>query len=278
MQIKALKSASSSKKAKKITEKLNAQHAKQIIRNREILSTIIHEIETCGRLNIPLRGHRDSGPINVCVDREHIDYMQGNLRCLLQKAAIRDNILREHLLNGPKNASYLSPETQNNLITCIGNVLLRHISNEIHAAKYYAVTADETTDVHKDHQMTITFRYVNDEHEICESFAGFIEVEETTGKALSYKILQFIENIGLEKRNLEAQCYDGACAMSGIYSGVQALIRADCPSAVYVHCSAHCLNLVLSKSREIPEIKSAMAIIQNACLYFKNSTQRIHNL
>ena len=110
------------------------------------------------------------------------------------------------------------------------------------------MTADETTDVHKDHQMVITFRYVNDEHEICESFTGFIDVEETTGKALAYKILQFIENIGLEKRNLVAQCHDGACAMSGIYSGVQALIRADCPSAVYVHCSAHYLNLVLSKS------------------------------
>ena len=59
------------------------------------------------------------------------------------------------------------------------------------------------------------------------------------------------------------------CAMSGIYSGVQAVIRADGPSAVYVHCSAHCLNLVLSKSYEIPEIKLVMAVIQNACLYFK---------
>ena len=133
MQMKALKLASSLKKAKKITEKLNVKLAKQIIRNREILSAIIHEIETCGKLNIPLRGHRDSGSINVCVDREHTIYMQGNLRCLLRKAAIRDNILSEHLLNGPKNASYLSPETQNNLITCIG-ILLRHISNEIRAA------------------------------------------------------------------------------------------------------------------------------------------------
>ena len=160
MQIKALKLASSSKKAKNIKEKLNAQLAKQIIRNREILSAIIYEIETYGRLNIPLRGHRDSGPINVCVDREHINYMQGNLRCLLQKAAIRDNILRERLMNGPKNASYLSPEIHNNLIICIVNVLLRHISNEIRAAKYYAITADETTDIHKNHQMAITFRYM----------------------------------------------------------------------------------------------------------------------
>ena len=34
--------------------------------------------------------------------------------------------------------------------------------------------------------------------------------------------------------------------MSRIYSGVQARIVANQPKAVYVHCAAHNLNLVLS--------------------------------
>ena len=37
--------------------------------------------------------------------------------------------------------------------------------------------------------------------------------------------------------------------MSGKEKGVQAIVKASCPLAVYVHCSAHVLNLVLVLSR-----------------------------
>ena len=42
---------------------------------------------------------------------------------------------------------------------------------------------------------------------------------------------------------------DGARAssMSGKEKGVQAIVKEFCPLAVYIHCSAHVLNLVLVK-------------------------------
>ena len=44
--------------------------------------------------------------------------------------------------------------------------------------------------------------------------------------------------------------------MSGVYSGVQARISEKEPLAVYVHCSAHNLNLALNDSiKNVPEIK-----------------------
>jgi hypothetical protein len=43
--------------------------------------------------------------------------------------------------------------------------------------------------------------------------------------------------------------------MSGVYSGVQKRIQAILPKAVYVHCAAHNLNLVIndavSKNQEM---------------------------
>ena len=39
-------------------------------------------------MNLPLRGHCDSGPIAVPDIEEVINYREGNLRCLLQKAAL----------------------------------------------------------------------------------------------------------------------------------------------------------------------------------------------
>ena len=42
-----------------------------------------------------------------------------------------------------------------------------------------------------------------------------------------------------------SQGYDGASVMSGCCSGVQQRIRELVPKTIYIHCHAHCLNLVL---------------------------------
>jgi len=250
-----------------IAVKVSTQYAQQVERNRAILRALIGEIEMCGRMNLPLRGHRDSGQIDVSVDAESIDYTQGNLRCLLQKASLRDSVLMDHLKNCPKNASYLSPETQNAIISCIGTVMLRQISSAVKTAKYFAIAADETTDVHSIEQLVVTVRYVDENNLINESFVGFVGVTDTTGRNLAEKLLQHIDRLGLDKRYIVAQAYDGAASMSGIYNGTQAFIKSQCPSAVYVHCCSHSLNLVLSKSLDIPEIRAAVTGVQSACLF-----------
>ena len=51
--------------------------------------------------------------------------------------------------------------------------------------------------------------------------------------------------LGLNIEDIIAQCYDGAVNMRGIYKGVAARIKRDNPRAIYVHCNAHILNLVL---------------------------------
>jgi hypothetical protein len=44
---------------------------------------------------------------------------------------------------------------------------------------------------------------------------------------------------------MRAQGYDGAASMSRIHRGVQARIRERIPTALYVHCNAHVLNLAI---------------------------------
>jgi len=75
-----------------IASKLSA-HAQQIEHNRAVIS----EIEMCGRMNLPLRGHRDSSQISIPTDEEAVDYRQGNLNCLLKKPALKDSVLMDHL-------------------------------------------------------------------------------------------------------------------------------------------------------------------------------------
>jgi len=218
-----------------IAMRLDNQCAEQIERNWSILRVIIGEIETCDHMDIPLCGHRDSGPINTDVNSESLDYTQGNLRCLLQKAAVKDVTFRDHLKNSPKNASYLSPKTQNNLVSSIATVMLRQLCSKITAAKFFAIGADETSDVSKLEQLTLTARYVD--KEICECFLGFVDAKSTTGQSLGDTLLDPLNKLGLERRFLVAQAYDRASAMSGIYNSTQAVIKAKCPSAIYIRVS-----------------------------------------
>ena len=73
---------------------------------------------------------------------------------------------------------------------------------------------------------------------------------------------------------MRGQGYDGASNMSSDCVGVQARIQQSAPLAAYVHCSGHCLNLVISKSYSLPDIRNVMDRLQHCCRYFLNSPKR----
>jgi len=61
--------------------------------------------------------------------------------------------------------------------------------------------------------------------------------------------------------------------MSGKLSGVAALIIKEYPSALYIHCSAHNLNLSVSYACNIQGIRKTMGTIE-ACYNFLNTPKR----
>ena len=58
-------------------------------------------------------------------------------------------------------------------------------------------------------------------------------------------LVDTLHSKGQEVSQIRGQCYDEANNVSEMYSGVQARIKAVENRAVYIHCYAHCLNLVL---------------------------------
>lgn len=68
--------------------------------------------------------------------------------------------------------------------------------------------------------------------------------------------------------NLRGQGYDGASNMASQRVGVQAQIRQEAPLAVYVHCSGHCLNVVISESCSLPQVCSVMDRLLQCSRFF----------
>ena len=62
--------------------------------------------------------------------------------------------------------------------------------------------------------------------------------------------------------------------MSLAARGTQAFIRQKSPKAVYTHCNAHCLNLAIVHSCDIPMIRNMIGTVNEICSFFKSSPKR----
>lgn len=128
----------------------------------------------------------------------------------------------------------------------MGNIVRNEICLAGKNAGMYSILADETKDCSKREQLAIVLRYVDVESAtIFERFLTYVEATSLNAESLSKYILDTLKQNGLDPQNIISKGYDGASVMSGCCSGVQQRIKEIAPQAAYVHCYAHCLNLVL---------------------------------
>ena len=256
-----------------IDSQLSKHRASQSAKNRKVLSSVIRAILVCGKSGTALRGHRDHGRI-----LDVPDCNDGIFREILRALVdVGDSTLEEHLRYSAQNAQYTSWRIQNELIEGIGSVVLDTLRERISRSKFVSILADETTDTARKEQMTICLRYVPDgDATIFEDFLHFTVAEDLTGEGLGQQIEQEVLNLGIElKGRLVGLGFDGASSMSGKFRGAQAVIRRRYPEAVYVHCSAHCLNLVISKSSEVPAIRNTWGIVRELGVFLTSSSSRV---
>ena len=88
------------------------------------------------------------------------------------------------------------------------------------------------------------------------------------------KITSSLQALGLDLSNLRGQAYDGAGNMAGSVNGTAALISAQYPLALYLHCASHCLNLAVVKSLQITSIRNMMGVIERVYQFFAAHPKR----
>ncbi|CAF4734252.1 unnamed protein product, partial [Rotaria sp. Silwood2] len=151
----------------------------EIAENRARLKPIIETILLCGKQNFPLRGHRDDGGLST--ENEGLLADEGNFRALLQyRIESGDVELKQHIETCRKNATYISKTIQNELISIIGNLILKEIIQEVKAARFFTILLDETADVANIEQASLCIRYVLHD-QIHEKFLMFIPVKDRSG-------------------------------------------------------------------------------------------------
>lgn len=244
-----------------IRDVLNEAYNKKVQENRKYIKTVAEVLLLTSTQNIAQRGHRET---------EEADN-RGNFLEILEMIAKHDPVV-EKKMKGKQNAKYTSSVIQNEILECLANMVREEIIQEVKESEVFSVIADETKDLKKKEQLSLVLRYYY-KGAVHESFLDFQQATRLDAEGLKDKIIHCLERYGLEYRyNLIGQGYDGASVMSGKHSGVAARIKTDAKHAVYVHCNAHCLNLVLIDTvKAVPEADCFFALLQKLYVYMSGS-------
>ena len=249
--------------------------AERVASNRQKLASILKVIVLCGRQNIALRGHRDN--ITDLEKDTLATENHGNFWALLQfQVDSGDTVLGEHLATASQNAMYTSPGIQNQLIDVVADQIRQKILSRVKKATWFTEIADKVTDNSNKEQLSLVLRYVDPESVLVrEDLISFFECDEgITGSDLARKITSSLQSFGLDLNNLRGQSYDGAGNMAGTIRGTAALISAQHPLAIYLHCASHSLNLAVVKSLEVTSVRNMIGVVDRVSTFFSAHPKR----
>ena len=243
------------KRSNPISAQLSDQHMAEQRDARKGLEMIFTTIKFLARQGLPLRGHL----------KEEGNFMQ---LLLLRKSDLET---RNAFLEN--KTDYTSHDIQNEILSLFGQQIVRNIIQTVREASQFAVIVDGTTDVTGCHQESICLRYVDNDLQPHEEFIGFYEAPDSTGTTIANCIFDVLIRLQLPLEQLRGQTYDGASNMAGVYRGCQALVKFRQPLALYVHCGAHCINLVSQTACEsVPLIRDCLAVVQELGALFSASS------
>jgi hypothetical protein len=240
----------------------------QIEKNRQLLAPIVKTVLFCCEHDLSLRGKK-------------LD--EGVFRDLLKfRVDAGDTVLATHLDEGTRNrnARYLSPKCQNELIENAAALVTKMVIEKVKSASYYSILADESADIAGIEQLSVGLRFADEEETtgaitIREEFLGFVPLAALDAGSVSDVLLACVAKWGLsEEATMVGQGYDGCSTMSGCVNGVQTRVRNIHPSAIFSHCASHRLNLVVNKASTVSEIRNCVGTIKNVVVFFRESPLR----
>lgn len=244
------------------------KYNEKVKENREVLKRLIDIVCHIGKRELALRGHNES---DSSVDR-------GNYVELVHLLKKYDHTLNSHLQDSTVFTG-LSNRIQNDLIESVSNIIMKEIKEEVRNTPFVAVIVDETTDVRSKSQLSTVLRYTTCDGGIQERFLGFTDVSaDRTAAALAKHVIDCINQYDFGSK-IVAQTYDGAAVMSGDINGLQAKVKDVFPDALFIHCMAHKLNLVLSQSVScIKECNIFFKTLSGFSSFFSKSSKRAYYL
>ena len=135
---------------------------------------------------------------------------EGNLQQLLQTCSKENEVLKSWVRENQST----SHQAVNELIEILGLSVLRTLlTKEVAGPAWFAIIADEATDVVNTEQLNVSICWVSDDYEVHEDSIGLCKVPDTKAETLFIKDLLIRCNLPLAL--CRGQAFDGAANMQG---------------------------------------------------------------
>ena len=112
-----------------------------------------------------------------------------------------------------------------------------------------------------------------------EHLLGVIQAKETNAEAIAGYISDFLQSRNITFEKMRGLGFHGASTMSGNKTGVQTRLRLHAPSAIYVHCRCHLLQLAaVNDAGEHAEVNRGLGILLTIWKAFYYSSKKAEKL
>ncbi|KAL5502203.1 hypothetical protein EMCRGX_G008938 [Ephydatia muelleri] len=217
----------------------NARKRAIVAKNRTVLERIVKVLMLLGRQGLPIRGHREMMTDSMT--------NTGNFLETLKLLSTYDPPLQEHL----------------------EKIIERHQS------------ASEGSSGQKGRGSVLTFMSYKSQNKLISIINEHITctIVKAIHNCRAWSLMADTTPDISHHEQLIAQAYDGASNMSGCYNGLQSLIQTRInPNILYVHCYAHCLNLVISDAAATSvDVVTLFGNLETLYVLFTRS-QKVHSL
>ena len=90
----------------------------------------------------------------------------------------------------------------------------RNLFNEVNSSKFYAIICDESSDILKTEQLSISLRHCTENYNVLEDFIGVMPCDVgLSSKALLKYVKDILVHCHLNPQRMAAMAFDGALAM-----------------------------------------------------------------
>jgi hypothetical protein len=201
---------------------------------RQGLVAHLHTLKTLLRQGVAIRGNTDldSNIYQFNLDKARNDKVW---KLLLDE---KRYVIVHDILSGQEQMLVLSAR--------------RNLLNKILGKRFYSILADESSDVSKTEQLSFSVRTCDDSYKVSEDFIGIYECSQgLSSDALLHYTKDILLRCGMDGENMAAKSFDGAPAMKSLTR----MLKVDVvPNAIYVHCFAHCNELIVKDATKLSDL------------------------
>ena len=266
---------------------MREKHLSEVEDRRKVLSRIIDIIIFLGKRGLAFRGKME-GAYNLgqgAVDEKNI----GNFLALVLLVGKYDTILGNHvkkceflskkrkMKSGSSKGrgsliTFLSKTTVRKLIIIIGKAVQTYIIDELKKCRKFSLMVDSTQDVAVMDQLAVCVRYVENGRKARERLLHLLNIHDASGEGLFNEIKKLFETFELDTSDVVGCSFDGAANMKGEFNGLKTKLAA----AIYTHCQAHVLNLVMGDTvSSCRKVENLFGLVQQCAVFLSQSYKRM---